>query len=182
MTNNKQNFELTDKQVGKLLSEINDFDTIKPISLDELNEIEAEYQASQSDHAVETTVLKALKQLRDEIFEGDVELESLLGYAEKLGFDRRALSQKLKISTDIIMKLHRRLLTWVPDALVANIADLLDVPKTVIYAYLLKDPEGFKAAASSKQTPTGSRTQSWEEAVKSSSMSDDDKNFWLNQS
>lgn len=182
MTNKKQNFDLTNEETKKLLSEISNYDDkIEPISLDELEEIEAQYQVSQSTHDVGTATIETLKQLRDEIVEDSEELDSLLGRSEKMGLDRRTLSQKLQISTDIIMKLHRRVLDWVPDLLVTRIAEILDLPKNAIYVYLRKDPESFKAAASSKQTPTGSRTQTWEEAVNSSNMSDDEKSFWLNQ-
>lgn len=181
MTNKKQNFDLTGTEMNKLISQINNYDDIEPISLDELEEIEAQYQASKSTHEIDAAPIKTLKHLRDKIFKDSEELDSLLGYAEKKGFDRRTLSQKLKISTDIVMKLHRRVLSWVPDTLVTHIGDLLDLPKTAVYVYLHKEPEGFKAAARSKQTPTGSRTQSWDEAVNSSNMSDDEKYFWLNQ-
>jgi len=182
MTNKRNEFELGNKEIRKLLSEISAFDDeIQPASLQEVGEIEASYQASQVVAGDETLQNEFLAELRKDIGEDVNPPSSIIGYAQSRGIDRRDLANRLRISTDILMKLERRLLKWIPDQLVGQIAEVLQIKKAEIYIYLQQDPEQINLAANSKRTPTANRTQLWEEAVKTSQMNEEDKQYWIKQ-
>lgn len=183
MTGKQNEFGLTDAEMSKLLNEIREFDDdIEPVSLEEVEAIESNFQAVQASPETDSRQRQQLEKLLQEMAQDFVPLPGILKRAEQLKIGRQDLAAQLRLSTAILMKLERRLIDWIPDTLVRMLADILSVHKAELYHYLQQGQDHINAAASSNQTPSGSRTQSWQEAIETSQMSTEDKEFWLNQS
>lgn len=183
MTNKKSEFNLSDTEMYKLLSEINEVDDdIEPMSLQEVEELEAKFQTTQTDFEADKQELQVLAEMRQEFFDNISPLPSIIKQAQQKDVSLENLLTQSRLSIDILMKLEQRVFDWIPDTLVERLAQILDTRKAELYLYFQQPPNRLSVAASSHQQPTGSRVQSWQEAVATSKMSDTDKAFWLNQS
>lgn len=107
-------------------------------------------------------------------------LESIFARAKKLNITPQELTQKLRLGMDVLMKLDLCLIENVPNNLVHSLSGVLDVTEATIQTYLAQSPRDMQMAATSQKKPARSRTQDWREAIENSSMSGEDKAYWLN--
>lgn len=181
MSNNRNQDELTNAEMRKLLHEIDEHDEkFQLMDLDEVDAIEAEFQTFDSTH-LDTLHQPIFNDLINEFANDAIYLSGIVARAQELSMGVEELATRLRLGPDIVIKLERRLLQWVPDTLVWMLTIILKVNKTDIYGYLQQQPIQPKIAASSKKPPSASRTQSWKEAIEASKMSSEDKEFWLKQ-
>lgn len=181
MSTNRNEFDLTNTEMRKLLHEINDIgNQIKPVSLEEVEAIEAEFRSLDSSD-IGSAEQPIFEELIEEFASDFSPMPGVLSRAQELSIEPDDLALHLRLGIDIVMKLERRILEWVPDTLVWMLAIVLQVNKTEVYGYLQQQPAQPNIAASSMKPPSNSRTQSWKEAIESSEMRPEDKEFWLKQ-
>lgn len=181
MSTNRNEFELTDAEIRRLLHDINSTDNhIEPVSLEEVEAIEAEFQTFDTS-SIGGADQPIIGELIEEYASDFSPVPGILKRAQELSIEPNSLALQLRLGVDIVMKLERRLLEWVPDTLVWMLAMILQVNKTEVYGYLQQQPLQPAIAASSTQPPSKSRTQTWKEAIETSRMSPEDKEFWLQQ-
>lgn len=110
----------------------------------------------------------------------EIGLESIFSRAKSLNIGSQELAQKLRLGMDVLMKLDLCLVENVPNKLIKNLSGVLVVPEMAIQTYLSQSPRNMQMAAASKKKPARNRTQDWQEAIENSSMSVEDKAYWLN--
>ncbi len=183
---NRKNAKITDLQARKLLRQIQqqaDESVIIPLSNEEVEAIEAEFQPVSVSREMDERQLEHLEMLRQEWLRDVQSIDSIIARAKAVDLNRQALVDQLRLSADILLKLDYRLISNVPSRLITMLGDKLQLDAQSLYAYFALPPKQMQQmAAFSKEKPTDSRTQTWQEAVQTSNMSEDDKHFWQTES
>lgn len=112
----------------------------------------------------------------------DAPLAGLVAEARKVGFSPRELAQACRLDLALVTKLNARqiLPRSIPMSLIQRLAQLLRHSADRITAYLFEPPQMVAGMAFlARGKPQAAEQQSFAEAVKSSSLSAEEKSRWL---
>ncbi len=174
--------ELSDAQVGYLLQDMDRYhaETIHPLSDEDIAAIEAKITTEPTDVEREARQLQYLEMLRQEWLAERQAIAGLRARGREVGLPLPALAQRLRLDPGVIATLDLHLVKDVPRKALEALADALQLDLASIYAYLFQPaPTLDKVAAASEGQPAPGAPQSWAEVIQSSSMSSEDKAYWL---
>ena len=119
---------------------------------------------------------------RREQADNDESIVSLMAEAQRAGMNAQQFAEACDLDIALVSKLNSRQLEpeSIPPKLTNRVARLLQRPVAVIAAYFAKSPQAVSGRAFlSRGKPEGAARQSFADAVRSSSLSDEEKARWL---
>lgn len=178
--------KLTARELRQLLGEVEQLnlnnEQIQPLSEEEVAEIEASYQAPTFSAEREERHRAQLEELRQAWLSRVEMLKGIFPRANEIGLSRRELARRLRLGRDVLLKLELHLVTDFPVRLARRLADTLDVDIRSVVVYLAQQGTDMnQLAAASRDRPAAGEPQTWEEAILSSDMPDEDKEYWLEE-
>lgn len=179
MSNNTK-YTFNDDQLRLLLKELEkQEENLQPLSEEETAEIEREFQQDLLAGITETSSLD-YEGMRKEWELSNQSITSFFKRARELAITKSELTHRMRMDRMTLVKIEQGLVQSVSQRFIQQIAIVLETPERRVNDYLTAATSSLRqVAASSNSKPLQGRVQTWEEAIQTSSMSEEDKSYWL---